>query len=74
MDIEAEEKLIEWLRGRDLTVDKQSDGYTVHTIRKNNSHLKLDYTELEAIYSMGVIHEITVDYDTRSIWIGLKKT
>jgi len=63
-----EENLIQFLERREIKVNRESEGYTVHTTRTS-----LDGEELEHIISLGRIFAMNVDYDSRSIYIGIKK-
>ena len=63
-----EDNLIQFLERREIKVSRESEGYTVHTTRAS-----LDVEELEHIISLGRIFAMNVDYDSRSIYIGIKK-
>ena len=63
-----EDNLIQFLERREIKVNRESEGYTVHTTRTS-----LDGEELEHIFSLGRIFAMNVDYDSRSIYIGIKK-
>ena len=63
-----EDNLIQFLERREIKVNRESEGYTVHTTRTS-----LDSEELEHIISLGRIFAMNVDYDSRSIYIGIKK-
>jgi hypothetical protein len=59
---------IEFLERREIKVNREFEGYTVHTTKSS-----LDGEELECIISLGRIFAMNVDYDSRSIYIGIKK-
>jgi hypothetical protein len=66
--VSDEDNLIQFLERREIKVNLESEGYTVHTTRTS-----LDGEELEHIISLGRIFAMNVDYDSRSIYIGIKK-
>jgi hypothetical protein len=63
-----EENVIQFLERREIKVNGGPEGYTVHTTKTS-----LDGEELEHIISLGRIFSMNVDYDSRSIYIAVKK-
>ena len=64
-----EDNLIQFLERREIKVNREPEGYTVHTTRTS-----LDGEELEHIISLGRLFAMNVDYDSRSIYFAIKKT
>ena len=64
-----EDNLIQFLERREIMVNREPEGYTVHTTRTS-----LDGEELEHIISLGRLFAMNVDYDSRSIYFAIKKT
>ena len=52
-----EDNLIQFLERREIKVNRESEGYTVHTTKTS-----LDSEELEHIISLGRIFAMNVDY------------
>ena len=63
-----EDNLIQFLERREIKINRESEGYTVHTTKTS-----LDGEELEHIFSLGRIFGMNVDYDSRSIYFVIKK-
>ena len=63
-----EDNLIQFLERRKIKINRESEGYTVHTTKTS-----LDEEELEHIISLGRLFAMNIDYDSRSIYFGIKK-
>ena len=68
LHVSDEDNVIQFLERRGIKVNRESEDYTIHTTRTS-----LDGEELEHIISLGRIFSMNVDYDSRSIYIAVKK-
>jgi hypothetical protein len=66
--VSDENNVIQFLERKEIKVNREPEGYTVHTTRTS-----LDGEELEHIISLGRISSMNVDYDSRSIYITVRK-
>jgi hypothetical protein len=66
--VSDEDNLIQFLERREIKINRESESYTVHTTRTS-----LDNEELGHIISLGRIFAMNVDYDSRIIYIEIKK-
>jgi hypothetical protein len=70
MDKDEEQRLVISLKNMGFEVNQEKDAYVIHTpVGKEQIH----EDEIAAIISLGAIYQITVDFTTRTIWIGVKK-